>query len=171
MILECNDAILQEVLSSFSFNIFHNLVMQLLWSVMIQSSFKTKKLFQQFIRHYCITKMRHSLGCNAIFSNLRHEDFSPNQNGKFVGRNVLLVLTFSFFEPRRGSRGLPSAFSDCLMYFFHFRFSGVATYKPSLGPFSWSKEKKTLNAHISKSLLAPKWRFSKTLQKGLDVRP
>ena len=46
------------------------------------------------------------------------------------------------------------------MYFLHFRFSGVATYKP----FFWSKEKSTLNAHISKSLLAPIWLFSKTMQ-------
>ena len=99
-----------------------------------------------------------------FFSNLHHEDLSPNQNGKFVGHNVLLVLTFSFFEPHRGSRGLPLAFSDCLMYFFHFRFSGVATSKPSLELFSGPKNRKTLNAHISKSLLAPKGLFSKTLQ-------
>ena len=80
----------------------------------------------------------------------------PSKNGKSFGRNVLLVLIFIFGEPRRGSRGLSLSFSDCLIYFFHFRFSGVATYKPSLGPFFWSKEKQTLNAHISKSLLAPK---------------
>ena len=87
-----------------------------------------------------------------FFSNLHHEDLSPNQNGKFVGHNVLLVLTFSFFEHHRGPRVLPLAFSDCPMYFFHFRFSGVATSKPSLWPYFWSKEQKTLNAHISKSL-------------------
>ena len=91
-----------------------------------------------------------------LFSNQHQYDVSPKQNGKIFGRNVIMVLTFFFFEPQRGSRGLPLAFLDCLMYFFHFRFSGVATYKPSLGPFFWSKEKKTLNAHISKSLLAPK---------------
>ena len=71
-------------------------------------------------------EMKHLLDF-SFFSNLHHEDFSPNQNGKFVGRNVLLVLTFCFFEPHRGSRGLPLAFSDCLMYFLDFRFSGVAT--------------------------------------------
>ena len=46
------------------------------------------------------------------------------------------------------------------MYFFHFRFWRVATY---LGPFFWSKEKKTLEAYTSKSLLAPIWLFSNTL--------
>ena len=94
-----------------------------------------------------------------------HEDFSPKQNCKFFGRNVLLVRTFIFCEPHRGCRGLPLAFLDCLMYFFHLRFSGVATSKPSLGLFFQSKEKKTLNAHISKSLLAPKGLFSKPLQR------
>ena len=69
--------------------------------------------------------------------------FLPDQNGKFIGRNVIMVLTFFFFEPYRGSRGLPLVFLDCFMYFFHFRISGVATYKPSLGPFFGSKEKKT----------------------------
>ena len=98
------------------------------------------------------------------FSNYHHEDFSPNQNGKFVGHNVLLVLTFGFFEPHRGSRGLPLAFLDSCKYFDHFMISGVATSKPSVGLFFQSKEKKTLNAHISKSLLAPKVLFSKPLQ-------
>ena len=77
-----------------------------------------------------------------FFSNLHHEDLSPNQNGKFVGHNVLLVLTFSFFEHHRGPRVLPLAFSDCLMYFFHFTYSGVATSKPSLELFSGPKNKK-----------------------------
>ena len=53
-----------------------------------------------------------------------------------------MVLTFFFFEPYRGSRGLPLVFLDCFMYLPHFRISGVATYKPSLGPFFGSKEKK-----------------------------
>ena len=65
--------------------------------------------------------------------------FLPDQNATFIGRNVLLVLTFIFFEPHRGSRGLPLAFSDCLMYFFHFRFSGVDTSKPFLGLIFLSK--------------------------------
>ena len=80
----------------------------------------------------------------SFFSNLHQYDFSPKQNGKFIGRNVIMVLTFFFFEPYRGSRGLPLVFLDCFMYFFHFRISGVATYKPSLGPFFGSKEKKTI---------------------------
>ena len=71
---------------------------------------------------------------------------------------------FFLFEPYRGSRGLPLVFLYCFMYFFHFRISGVATYEPSLGPFFGSKEKKPLNPHISKSLLAPIWLFSRTLQ-------
>ena len=100
----------------------------------------------------------------SFFSNLHQYDFSPEQNGKFIGRNVIMVLTFFFFEPYRGSRGLPLVFLDCFMYFFHFRISGVATYEPSLGPFFGSKEKKPLNLHISKSLLAPIWLFSRTLQ-------
>ena len=91
--------------------------------------------------------------------------FLPDQNATFIGQNVLLVLTFIYFEPHRGSRGVPLAFSDCLMYFFHFRFSGVATSKPSLELFSGPKNRKTLNDHISKSLLAPKGLFSKPLQK------
>ena len=102
----------------------------------------------------------------SFFSNLHQYDFSPEQNGKFIGRNVIMVLTFFFFEPYRGSRGLPLVFLDCFMYFFHFRISGVATYEPSLGPFFGSKEKKPLNLHISKSLLAPIWLFSRTLQKS-----
>ena len=77
------------------------------------------------------------------------------------------MLTSSIFESHRGSRGLPSAFSDCLMYFFHLDFAGVATCKPSLELFSGPKNKKTLNAHISKSLLAPKGLFPKTLQRYL----
>jgi len=56
------------------------------------------------------------------------------------------------------------------MYFFHFRFSGVATSKPSLGPYFWSKEQKTSNAHISKSLLAPKGLFSNPLQISKSKR-
>ena len=100
----------------------------------------------------------------SFFSNLHQYDFSPEQNGKFIGRNVIMVLTFFFFEPYRGSRGLPLVFLDCFMYLPHFRISGVATYKPSLGPFFGSKEKKPLNLHISKSILAPIWRFSRTLQ-------
>ena len=59
---------------------------------------------------------------------------------------------------------LPLAFSDCLMYFFDFRFLGVATSKPSLELFSGPKNKKTLNAHILKSLLAPNGLFSNPLQ-------
>ena len=100
----------------------------------------------------------------SFFSNQHHDDFSPKQNGKFIGPNVIMVLTFFFFEPYRGSRGLPLVFLDCFMYFLHFRISGVATYKPSLGPFFGSKEKKPLNPHISKSLLAPIWLFSRPLQ-------
>ena len=103
----------------------------------------------------------------SFFSNLHQYDFSPEQNGKFIGRNVIMVLTFFFFEPYRGSRGLPLVFLDCFMYFFHFRISGVATYEPSLGPFFGSKEKNPLNPHISKSLLAPIWLFSRTLQSTL----
>ena len=80
-------------------------------------------------------------GLFSFFSNLHHQDFSPKPNGKSFGQNVLLVLTFIFCEPHRGSRGLPLAFSDCLMYFFQFRFSGVATSKPSLGLFSGPKKK------------------------------
>ena len=105
----------------------------------------------------------------SFFSNLHQYDFSPEQNGKFIGRNVIMVLTFFFFEPYRGSRGLPLVFLDCFMYFFHFRISGVATYEPSLGPFFGSKEKKPLNLHISKSLLAPIWLFSRTLQNVLPM--
>ena len=101
----------------------------------------------------------------SFFSNLHQYDFSSEQNGKFIGRNVIMVLTFFFLEPYRGSIGLPLVFLDCFMYFFHFRISGVATYKPSLGPFFGSKEKKPLNLHISKSILAPIWLFSRTLQR------
>ena len=54
-----------------------------------------------------------------------------------------MVPTFFFFDLYRGSRGLPLVFLDFFMYFLHFRISGVATYKPSLGPFFGSKEKKT----------------------------
>ena len=86
-------------------------------------------------------------GAVAI-SNQHHYDFSPEQNGKFIGQNVIKVLTFFFFELYRGSRGLPLVFLDSFMYFPHFRISGVATYKPSLGPFFGSKEKKPLNPHI-----------------------
>ena len=100
-------------------------------------------------------EMKHLLDFSFFFSDLHHEDFSPNQKDKFVGRNVLVVLTFSFFEPHRGSRGLPLSFLDSFKYFDHFRISGVATYEPSLGPFFGSKEKNPLNPHISKSLLAP----------------
>ena len=107
-------------------------------------------------------------GAVAI-SNQHHYDFSPEQNGKFIGQNVIKVLTFFFFELYRGSRGLPLVFLDSFMYFPHFRISGVATYKPSLGPFFGSKEKKPLNPHISKSLLAPIWLFSRTLQKYLPA--
>ena len=106
---------------------------------------------------------KHHYGALAI-SNQHQCDVLPKQNVKIYGRNVTMVLTFFFFEPQRGSRGHPKAFLDCLVYSFHFRFSGVATYKPSLGPFFWSKVKKTLNAHISKSRKTPKWRPSKTLQ-------
>ena len=101
----------------------------------------------------------------SFFSNQHHDDFSPKQNGKFIGQNVIMVLTFFFFELYRGSRGLPLVFLDSFMYSPHFRISGVATYKPSLGPFFGSKEKKPLNLHISKSILAPIWRFSRTLQR------
>ena len=91
----------------------------------------------------------------------------------FIEKGISKVNLF-FFEPHRGSRGLPLVFLDCFMYFFHFRISGVATYEPSLGPFFGSKEKKPLNLHISKSLLAPIWLFSWTLQnypskKGLKT--
>ena len=67
--------------------------------------------------------------------------FLPEQIGKFIGQNVIMVLAFFFFEPYRGSRWLPLVSLDCFMYFFHFRISAVATYKPSLGPFLGSKEK------------------------------
>ena len=107
-------------------------------------------------------------GAVAI-SNQHHYDFSPEQNGKFIGQNVIKVLTFFFFELYRGSRGLPLVFLDSFMYFPHFRISGVATYKPSLGPFFGSKEKKPLNPHISKSLLAPIWLFSRTLQISVNL--
>ena len=100
----------------------------------------------------------------SFFSNLHQYDFSLEQNGKFIGRNVIMVLTFFFSESYRGSRGLPLVFLDCFMYLFHFRISGVATYEPSLGPFFGSKEKKPLNPHISKSLLAPIWLSPRTLQ-------
>ena len=59
-------------------------------------------------------------GAVAI-SNQHHYDFSPEQNGKFIGQNVIKVLTFFFFELYRGSRGLPLVFLDCFMYFLHFR--------------------------------------------------
>ena len=106
---------------------------------------------------------KHHYGALAI-SNQHQCDVLPKQNVKIYGRNVTMVLTFFFFEPYRGSRGLPLVFLDCFMYFFHFRISGVATYEPSLGPFFGSKEKKPLNLHISKSLLAPIWLFSRSLQ-------
>ena len=102
----------------------------------------------------------------SFFSNLHQYDFSLEQNGKFIGGNVIMVLTFFFSESYRGSRGLPLVFLDCFMYLFHFRISGVATYEPSLGPFLGSKEKKPLNPHISKSLLAPIWLSPRTLQRG-----
>ena len=86
-------------------------------------------------------EMKHLLDF-SFFSNLHHEDFSPNQNGKFVGCNVLLLLTFSFFEPHRGSRGLHWHFQTDLCIFFLFRFSGVATSKPYLELFSGPKNKK-----------------------------
>ena len=45
-------------------------------------------------------EMKHLMDFSLFFSNLHHEDFSPNQKGKFDGRNVLLLLFFkSFFEP------------------------------------------------------------------------
>ena len=71
--------------------------------------------------------------------------FLPEQIGKFIGQNVIMVLTFFFFEPQRGSRGLPLAFLDCFMHCFHFRFSVVTTFKPSLGLFFWYKEKNLLS--------------------------
>ena len=104
---------------------------------------------------------KHHYGALAI-SNQHQCDVLPKQNVKIYGRNVTMVLTFFFFEPQRGSRGLPLAFLDCLVYSFHFRFSGVATYKPPSGLFFWSK--KTLTAHISKSFLSQLWLFSRTLQ-------
>ena len=107
-------------------------------------------------------------GAVAI-SNQHQYDVSPEQNGKKTGQNVIKVLTFFFFELYRGSRGLPLVFLDSFMYFPHFRISGVATYKPSLGPFFGSKEKKPLNLHISKSILAPIWLFSRTLQSVIHI--
>ena len=73
----------------------------------------------------------------SFFSNLHQYDFSPEQNGKSIGRNVIMVLTFFFFEPYRGSRGLPLVFLDCFMYFLHLRFSGALWVIQSKQNFVW----------------------------------
>ena len=88
------------------------------------------------------TRNEAPFGLFSFFSNMHLQDFSLNQNGLSLGRKVHLVLTFIFCEPHRGTGGVPLAFSDSLMYIVHFRFSGVAASKPSLGLFFWSKEKK-----------------------------
>ena len=89
------------------------------------------------------TRNEAPLGLFSCFSNMHLQEFSLNPNGLSLGRKVLLVLAFIFCETHRGSGGVPLAFSDSLMYIVHFIFSGVATSKPSLGLFFWSKEKKT----------------------------
>ena len=86
--------------------------------------------------------------------------FLPEQIGKFIGQNVIMVLTFFFFEPYRGSRGLPLVSLDCFMYFFHFRISAVATYKPSLGPFLGPKKKTSKPRYVSQNHFWNQYDFS-----------
>ena len=103
----------------------------------------------------------------SFISNLHQYDFSPKQYGIFIGRNVIMVLTFFFFEPYRGSRGLPLVFLDWLYVFPLGKIFRCGHLQAFLGAFFLVQRKKCC---ISKSLLAPIWRFSNTLQHWLSIQ-
>ena len=85
-----------------------------------------------------------------------HHDFSPSTKCHIYWSKRPFGANFYLYRSPIGI-ALPYVF-------FSFQIFRCGHLQAFLGAFFWSKEQKTLNAHVSKSLLAPKGLFSKTLQ-------
>ena len=76
------------------------------------------------------------------FLNQHHDDFSPNQNGKFIGWNIIMVLTFFSFSSRTEALEGSHWFFRLLYVFPPFKIFRCGHLQAFLGAFFLVQRKK-----------------------------